>query len=657
MTELRAPGKRDITLGAVTHNAGTEAKYRQALAKAIANMTASYEWWIGSKYRAALTANEAAGRLPEPDMALDAKGPSGKADDLFGELNRLRAYWTDHFDKLAKKLAEQTTWQWYRDNEIAWGGKLKRAGFDIKMQLTASQKLILKAKVPENVALIRSIQQDYHKDVEGIVTRSFVKGRDLATMADEIKARGGVSTRRAAFIARDQSNKATAQMNSARQKDLGLVWAVWIHSSAGKEPRHSHVKAGREQWVFNTQQGVDFGDSFGHVLPGEAINCFPGDSNVDFAAGCVRLWRRRYSGKLAVITTAAGKTFRATPNHPILTRRGWIAASSLNLGDDVIRVGQQVRDSVEMDVQDRVTRFDELFGAAALYVAPVSVAGAAAQFHGDGADGQVDVVDIDRFLPDRLNAARCKQLAEFLFADTDAMVYASMFGADGALLQALQGMTVAPEFVIRGASALLPLLKRGISGTDETGLRLVAWLYAVIDQAFADDSPRDFVSFAQFQFTSSGQVSCNDLLVGQLMNVLARGAICWQLDATSADELADRLHVEPDDLSSLFGAAAFGQELDRVVDLSWVDFDGHVYNLENDRNWYSVAACIVHNCRCTSRTIIPAIGRGDIESEDDLDAVTGFPGAYKAKPGKSVGPKMKQDVTKTRLPGQPVKYS
>lgn len=273
MTELRAPGKKDIVLGPVVPNAQTEADYRRQLAKAIANMTASYEWWIGAKYKRALASNEAAGRLPEPELAEDAKGPARDADDLFGELNRLRHYWADYFETLAKKLAEQATWQWYRDNTNAWQGKLRRAGFDIKMDLTASQKLILKAKVPENVALIRSIQQDYHKDIEGIVSRNFLKGRDLAPMAEQIKARGGVTTRRAALIARDQSNKATAQMNGARQKELGLVWAVWLHSSAGKEPREKHVRAGREQWVFNTQEGIDFNDGFGHVLPGEAINC------------------------------------------------------------------------------------------------------------------------------------------------------------------------------------------------------------------------------------------------------------------------------------------------------------------------------------------------------------------------------------------------
>lgn len=273
--ELRNPGKRDIVLGAVVPNAQTEATYRRDLAKAIANMSASYEYWLRAKYRRALETNQAAGRLPDPSLAHDADlpGPSESAGDLFDELARLRAHWEKHFETLAAKLAAQAVRSMYNDNTLAWGSKLKRAGFDIELQLTPAQKLILKAKVPENVALIRSIQQDYHKDVEGIVSRNFLKGRDLAAMADQIKERGDVTTKRAALIARDQSNKATAQMNAARQQELGLNWATWIHSSAGKEPRHTHVKAGREQWIFNTQAGIDFGDSFGQVLPGEAINC------------------------------------------------------------------------------------------------------------------------------------------------------------------------------------------------------------------------------------------------------------------------------------------------------------------------------------------------------------------------------------------------
>lgn len=273
MPQLHAPGKRDITLGPIQPNAQVEIEYRRQLAKAVANMTASYEYWTARRFVTAVNANVEAGRLP--DLAEDAApgDPAKRTKQLFDELNRLREHWEDYFEAFATKVAKQAITGWYDTNAASWGSKLGRAGFDIKMQLTPSQRLILQTKVPENVSLIRSIQQDYHKDIEGIVSRNFLAGRDLAPMAEAIKKRGGVSTRRAALIARDQSNKATAQMNSARQRELGVEWARWVHSSAGKEPRPEHVRAGREGWFYRADKGIDFGDGFGYVLPGEAINC------------------------------------------------------------------------------------------------------------------------------------------------------------------------------------------------------------------------------------------------------------------------------------------------------------------------------------------------------------------------------------------------
>lgn len=270
--DLRAPGKRDITLGAIVPNVQVEAWYRQQLAKAVANMTASYEHWLAMRFRRAVEANIEAGKLPDPERAEDA-APGESTRKLYAEMKRLQKYWDDYFIVFAQKVARQAVENWYDTNAKAWQSKLGRAGFDIKMQVTPAQKLILDVKVPENVALIRSIQQDYHKDIEGIVSRNFLAGRDLAPMAEQIKKRGGVSTRRAALIARDQSNKATAQLNSARQRELGVQWGRWVHSSAGKEPRPEHVRAGREGWFYDINKGIDFGDGFGYVLPGEAINC------------------------------------------------------------------------------------------------------------------------------------------------------------------------------------------------------------------------------------------------------------------------------------------------------------------------------------------------------------------------------------------------
>jgi hypothetical protein len=272
MPKLVAPGREDIELAPIAPNYAAEQAYQRAISRAVASMTASYQWWIDRAYSRALEANVDAGRLP--DLAQDAAPKPGRSQgDMFAELQRLRKYWAKYFDDFAKQVATRAITDFYEANARGWTSRLRTAGFDLKMQLTPSQKLILDVKVRENVSLIKSIGSDYHTDIEGIVTRNYLAGRDLASMAEQIKARGKVTTNRASLIAKDQSNKACAQMNSARQRELGIQWARWRHSSAGKEPRPEHVRAGREDWIFDVSQGIDFGDKFGHVLPGVAINC------------------------------------------------------------------------------------------------------------------------------------------------------------------------------------------------------------------------------------------------------------------------------------------------------------------------------------------------------------------------------------------------
>ena len=271
--ELRMPGRDDKVLPAIQVDRQTEALYRRKLGRAVALMAASYLRSIERKYARALDANVDAGRLPDIAQDASAPPPGAASGDMFDEMKRLRAYWERYFKTFADEVTAGAFQDLYVDNQRAWQSRLRNAGFDLKLDMTPSQRLVMKAKVQENVALIRSIAQEYHKDVEGEVLRHFIAGRDLKGLQEKLVARGKVTTNRAAFIARDQCNKATAQFNSARQRELGLHWAVWQHSSAGKEPRPTHVRAGRERWVFNTQVGIDFRDKFGSVLPGEAINC------------------------------------------------------------------------------------------------------------------------------------------------------------------------------------------------------------------------------------------------------------------------------------------------------------------------------------------------------------------------------------------------
>lgn len=88
---------------------------------------------------------------------------------------------------------------------------------------------------------LRKLFRNTFRALKGM--QSVGRGRDLKTLTDELEKRYGITRRRAALIARDQNNKATSVMQSARQRSVGITEGIWRHSRAGKTWRPSHVKA------------------------------------------------------------------------------------------------------------------------------------------------------------------------------------------------------------------------------------------------------------------------------------------------------------------------------------------------------------------------------------------------------------------------------
>ena len=248
------------TVKAVHANRGIEAKYRKALQRLIAEMHASVEYWLTAAYRknpprmAALV-----------EQAHDAS-PSAKIKKVLDELARR---WTDRFNEYAPKLAEAYLQGAFKASDSAFRQALKEAGWAVDFKMTPAVRDAFNASLEENVGLIRSIPEKYLQQVEGIVMRSYTAGRDLETMVNELKQLYPEASRRAELIARDQSNKANAVVNRARQMELGITEAIWMHSHAGKTPRPDHVAADGKR--YKIADGCLISGKY--IRPGEEINC------------------------------------------------------------------------------------------------------------------------------------------------------------------------------------------------------------------------------------------------------------------------------------------------------------------------------------------------------------------------------------------------
>lgn len=244
-------------LRAVHANRGIEAKYQKALVAMIDAMFKSVEYWVRAAYN----------KQPPlvAGLALDASPAKAVRD----RINQLADDWISRFEESAPKLAEVYANSMFGATDKAFEAALREAGWSVKFQMTSPMKDALDAVIGGNVALIKSIPEEFLSDVQGIVMRSYANGRDLDTMSKELRERYGVTRKRAALIARDQSNKANSVVDRTRKMELGIVESVWLHSHAGKNPRADHVMANGKK--YNTEQGCRISGQYIH--PGEEINC------------------------------------------------------------------------------------------------------------------------------------------------------------------------------------------------------------------------------------------------------------------------------------------------------------------------------------------------------------------------------------------------
>lgn len=257
MPKTKRPVK---TAKAVFPNKGLEIKYRKAMMQLIAEMQGSIEYWVKAAYR-----DEPPRMATLVEMASDAP-PSKKMQK---RLNELTARWIERFSERAPAIAEKYLKEQFKASDSAFRQALKDAGWSVEFTMTPVVRDAFEASLFENVSLIKSIPEQYMKQVEGIVMRSYTAGRDLATMTKELRALYPKASDRASLIARDQSNKANAVVNRARQMELGLTKAIWMHSHAGKHPRPSHVAANGKE--YDIAQGCYIEGEY--IQPGEKINC------------------------------------------------------------------------------------------------------------------------------------------------------------------------------------------------------------------------------------------------------------------------------------------------------------------------------------------------------------------------------------------------
>ena len=237
-------------------NAGSRQRYQRCMLALIREMADSVAYWLEAQRKAA-----------PPILAKDAL-PSAEMQD---EVQRLFEQWRKRFEAEAPKMAGAFVRSQFSATNSAMRQALKDAGWSVEFTMTPAMRDAFEASLAENVGLIKSIPARYLQEVEGIVMRNYAAGRDLKSMAAEIRGRYKVTANRAVLIARDQSNKCNAVVQEARQTELGIVEGQWLHSHAGKMPRPTHVAMNGKRYLIS--KGMWDSAAKKWIHPGELIGC------------------------------------------------------------------------------------------------------------------------------------------------------------------------------------------------------------------------------------------------------------------------------------------------------------------------------------------------------------------------------------------------
>lgn len=301
------------------------------------------------------------------------------------------------------------------------------------------------------------------------------------------------------------------------------------------------------------------------------------------ADGVRALTRRRYSGRLVVLRTGTGEKLTVTPNHPVLTDQGWVRADRLQVGDRVVRSGgSQGAGRRRPDQQQSPTRVEDLWRAATVLggLLPRSVPLAPEDLHGDGGDGEVEVVLVDRHLANIGDVSFVQPGGEHGLVDAHGRRIG--LSRSGVLAPVLDRLLLPANGLVRGGGD--PLALPGtVPVPQESSLGLRA------DRNFsAPETPDD---------GGAGYAE-----VGR--------------------ELLDRL--------------AGQVEFSDLVEVDITTGSCHVYNLETREGWYTGSSLVVSNCKCTTIPVIGVQDPGGTLNSEDLGRI------YDAAGGSTAAEKLRQ---------------
>lgn len=477
----------------------------------------------------------------------------------------------------------------------------------------------MKSFAAQNSTLIKSIPEKYLSEIDGIAQRGFQQGTPTREIAKEIQARFEVTKSRAELIAVDQVSKLNANLTQLRQTELGIEEYVW--QTAGDEAVRDDHRAMEGlicRWddpnVYREQGDKEYKNRTGsmvHLHPGEDYRCFPGNLNVNGFSLPDKVYRRLYSGELSNIVFDDGTILSSTPNHPILTTAGLKPAHLVDKSDNVIKQIDNSFSGIYFNGESFNPSFEEIFSSLVLNGATVAVSpGKASQFHGDGSDQEINIVEIDSLLISMADSFFDKKLPELGLSYSDVMAFNTVLSCFGNKAFLLERYGDSFGSFMSRANLVKSLLFAHLSPLQKFCLTLISNIRPAGDERFSNDASGDIHNLGNMIFAFAVLIHGDDFVNGQferLSSGCVGSGIYPSIYSNRPEALPDFIGADPKLGRDFFNADTGRVKICGVVDNFTSDFSGHVYNLQTVAGHYIANSVIVGNCRCFPAPVLDKI--------------------------------------------------
>lgn len=333
------------------------------------------------------------------------------------------------------------------------------------------------------------------------------------------------------------------------------------------------------------------------IYPPNGFNCFPAETIVrcDAKIGL----KAFYAGEMVELRSARGHRLTVTANHPILTRRGWVAAHQIEEGDQLIGASGGVDAPVRGIVNDQnaPASAEYLFEALAskgLRVVPMTPN----DFDGDALamKGEIHVAGSDRALMNIIESA-CGQ-----------------FVGEGPFEWALHRRIEAAD-VASGASQTAAVFDDAVfsehpsdSGFGEPHTSGDFGLASEVGSIQGEDAPLDLGIASVSRSPSGGALALDaaDRRFDFAPFNASGSARSSQFDADALHGAAERAPTAAGLFRELLEANPGAIAFDQVVEIRKFQWTGHVFDFSTSTGLILADGIVVSNCGCSIQQLTEA---------------------------------------------------